>query len=334
MSANNSTCHTFSEREVDAIFTTRVIVATLSLTTCLFTLLMLSAMVCCLRVWKTFVHRLKLYLTAVALVLSVMYLLQVLPTRSRAVETPDAASQLQRDWNNSCKAIAFFLQYVDWVLLILICWMITYVLWLVHRINKPPNAINFHQYNHKWLEVLGIVLTLTFPLLFIWVPFITDDYGLGDIWCGDIIRQHSLCSNRNESIEPGLGYLVGTWYAPGITVAFLCTIGVFLVVGYIWVYYQKKGYTDKMNTAIVQGIPPAVYLLIYNAISCLDIASLLYHYESSVTRGGVVDYRLWLMHAVTGPCRALAIPFAFVLGRLCVRLCCRDREKGPYKHLS
>ena len=91
--------------------------------------------------------------------------------------------------------------------------------------------------------------------------------------------------------------------------ALLCTGGVILVVCCLWIYYKKKGRTKYMTSAILRGIPPAVYLVIYNVISCVDITSQLIHYTASgITRDGEVDYHLWLTHEVTGPNRALAIP--------------------------
>ena len=84
--SNETKCHTFSQRDVTTIFTIRVTVASISLTACLCALVVLTVMICCLRVWKTYVHRLKLYLVIVAIVLSVMYTLQVLPMRETAVK--------------------------------------------------------------------------------------------------------------------------------------------------------------------------------------------------------------------------------------------------------
>lgn len=332
MNETNDTCHTFSSRDVTTIFTIRVAVASISLTACLLALVVLSVMICCVRVWKTYVHRLKLYLIIVALVLSVMYLLQVLPTRDTAVKTATDAAKVQQKWNSRCKAIAFFLQYFDWMLLILICWMVAYVLWLVKRIEKPQSDL-YYQF-HKWLEPTVIVSTVLFPLVFLWAPFISDDYGLGDIWCGNILRQNSLCSNRNESIEPGLGLLIGTWYIPGLIVTILCTVGMFVVVTSVWIYYRRRGYTSTIKGVIIQGLPPTMYLIIYDIISFLDVSSLLYHYKAGLTRGGSVDYSLWTMHAVTGPCRALAIPIAFVLGKIFIGVCCRQKAKNFYKTLE
>ena len=91
-----------------------------------------------------------------------------------------------------------------------------------------------------------------------------DDYGLRDIWCGNVLRQNSLCSNRNESTEPGLGYLIGTWYIPGLIVTILCTVVVFVAVGSVWIYYRRRGHTSEIKGVIIQGLPPTMYLITYD----------------------------------------------------------------------
>ena len=314
MSANNSSCHSFSAKELNTIFYTRISVAIVSFVACLMTLILMCVLICYLKVWKTLVHRMKLYLTAVALVLSVMYLLQVLPVK--CIEVQDESTGENSNWNEACKGITFLLQYVEWVMLLVICWMIVYLLWLIQSqlrsLEKKFDALN--NKSKVQFEIAAILFTLTFPLLFVWTPFSTDNYGLEDIWCGIIISD---CSNGQESLRRGLGYLIGTWYGPSFIVVLLCTVGVIIVVYSLWIYYKRKGCTGYMTSAILRGIPPAVYLVIYNVISCVDITSQLIHYTaSSITRGGAVDYHLWLTHAVTGPSRALAVPFAFVLSQI------------------
>ena len=301
----------------------------MSFVACLVALILMCVLICYLKVWKTLVHRLKVYLTAVALVLSVMYLLQVLPMKSQAVQ--NEVTVRNDNWNGACKGIAFLQQYVDWIMLLVLCWMVVYLLWLIQPLLRGLGTTfgSLSSQSKIHFEIAATIFTLAFPLLFMWTPFTTNDYGLADIWCGIIIRQHSDCSNRQESLSRGLGYLIGTWYGPSFIVALLCTVGVIVVVCCLWIYYKKKGRAEYMTSAILRGIPPAVYLVIYNVISCVDITSLLIHYTASnITRGGAVDYHLWLTHAVTGPSRALAVPFAFVLSHFLIRYCFRRKEES------
>ena len=82
-----------------------------------------------------------------------------------------------------------------------------------------------------------------------------------------------------------------------------------------------------MTSSLVKGIPPAMYLVIYNVINAVNITSLVFHAaQDRGNRDISTDYRLWLVHAVTGPCRALAVPFAFVLGHFLIYCCFRQRS--------
>ena len=313
MSTNNSSCHTFSDKELNAIFFARVGVASVSFIACLVALILMSVLICCMKVWKTFVHRLKLYLTATALIISPLYLLQALP-----MQYPNA------HWTSGCKPIAFLHMYVNWVMLLLICWMFAYLLRLAQRIGKPLRLRFPH---NSCLEGAGIAFTLVLPLLFVWTPFVTDSYGLGCLWCGIIIKHFK----DTDSPIRGLGYLIGLWYGSTIIVVLLCTVGFFFVIGKFVTYYKRRGLTQHISNAIVKGIPPVSYLILYNAINCVDISNLTYHSIARLDgREDNIDYHLWMTHAVAGPSRALAIPFAFVLSQLLIQCCFRKRKKVPY----
>ena len=316
MSAYNSSCHSFSDKELNSIFYTRIGVTIVSFVACFVALILISVLMCYMKVWKTLVHRLKLYLTAVALVISPLYLLQTIPMKYPNV-----------DWASACKAIGILQLYVNWVMLLLICWMIVYLLRLAQRIGKPRKFGNSP--NSKCSEGAGIVFTLSFPLLFVWTPFVTNSYGLGYVWCGIVVK-HSRTCNDTAIPTRGLGYLIGLWYGPAFIVVLLCTVGLVFVISKFVVYYKKRGLTQQINSAIVKGIPPAVYLVLYNAINCVDITSLTYHNIRHSERRDVIDYRLWMTHAVTGPSRALAVPFAFVLSQLLIQCCFKKRKATTY----
>lgn len=326
MNASNSSCPLLSEQEVKVIIYTKIAAASLSFVACLLTFILMCVLVCFMKVWKTFIHRLKLYLTAVALFLSIMYILQVLPVTTK--EGDDGTETVTRnlDWSRACEAIAFLLQYTQWVMLLIICWMILFLLWLAYYlVHTEVKAVTFE--NNLCLEIGGIFFTLVFPLLFLWTPFVTNNYGLGGQWCGIVIKHSSGCEAKNESLLPGLGYQIGIWYGPAILVTFLCTIGVIIVIRHLWVYYKKNGRTEQMNNAIIKGIPPAAYLVLFNVINCINAASLIYH---AYTKDKTTDYHLWVTHAVTGPCRALAVPFAFVLSQIFIRCCLKTQRDSYY----
>lgn len=322
---NFNNCQTFSDEEVNTIFKVRMAVAALSMVACFLCLCVLSVMICCVRVWETYVHRLKLYLMVVALVLSIMYLLQALPMKDGALETlsnHETKKPLRQKWNTICKPIIFFLQYFSWMLLILISVETVHLLLLVHRMHTLRQCNSFHFQYHWWREAVMIIFTITVPLLIVWIPFINDHYGLA-VWC-EIIWRKCGSSDVKVNYKSGIGYELGTWYVPGLLLSLLNTVGLSVVAAYFWFYYRKRHYTETVS-AVVQVLPSLIYLTVYDIISIIDFTSLLYH-EKHGTTSGKVDYHLWLTHAVTGPCRALAIPIAFVLVAIFVRLCFKSKR--------
>ena len=305
-------CHNFTEKQQDVIFYTRIGAASVAFAVCLLTLVALFVLVCCLRVWKTFVHRLKLHLTAVATILSVLYLLQVLPMKA----------ENHHSWNNSCKPIAFFLQYFDWLMLLIICWIVIYLYRLARDIGKPSQE----QQRPWWFEATGTLATFTLPLLIVWIPFATHNaFGVdGKRWCEGIVIVHHCGDTRYRS--EGLGLLLGLWYLPTAIVALACIVCIILALAHFWKFYKQQGLTHQMNQAIVKGIPIIIYLILYNSISCIDISSYVYHTSRGKNWHLKIDYGLWLTHAITGPGRAMIVPFAFVLSQFLIQCCFRNQR--------
>ena len=309
-------CSRLSNEQLTAIFNTRVTVATISIAACLITLILICIMICYLKVWGTLIHRLKLYLTIAAVVVSILYLLQVMPMKT-IVDGGDA----KQEWGQWCKVIAFILQYSDWVLLLIICWMILFLLCLTQPlffgIKSTLNPISERRKIHY--EFAIVIFTLIFPLLFLWALFLNNDYGLAEGVCGSIRSSGSGCGNSTGKFKTSFYYLLGTWYIPAFIVALLCTVGVIVVAYSLWWYQKKKGYSNYISSAVIKGAPPFIYLILYNMINCVDTTSVIVNYGVDFQRGGTINYNLWMTHAVTGPCRALAVPFAFVIGQVFIQ---------------
>ena len=319
-----TSCHrNFSSGELNAIFYTRIGAASFAFAACLLAVTLLCILVCFLRVWKTFVHRLKFYLTAVATVLAVLYLVQVLPIK---FDPPDDNSGDSGAWSAACKPIIFFQMWGDWTILLLICWLVVYLYRLARCIGTP--LTNFHVHDQILFEAAGIVVTFTLPLLFLWIPFVTNSYGITCLrWCGVIIQR-----NGHRTAQ-GLSMLIGLWYLPAAIVALICTVGVVLTIRLFWKYYNQQGLTQQMSQSLLKGIPPVTYLVLYNTINCIDVASVIYHASDRSRWRHSTDYHLWLTHAITGPSRAMVIPFAFVLSQILIRCCSSKLRKKSYDRL-
>lgn len=314
-------CRNITEDQQDIIFYTRIGAASLAFAACLLTLAVLFVLVCCLRVWTTFVHRLKLHLTAVATILSVLYLLQVLPTKVKE----------HHGWNNACKPIAFFLQYFDWVMLLLICWIVIYLYRLARGIGKPSHE----QHRPWWFEATGTLITFTLPLSILWIPFVTHNpYGVGSRqWCESVVIMRHCGDTRHR--KEGLALLLGLWYLPTALVVLVCIVCIILALTHFWKFYKQQGLTNQMSQAVVKGIPIIIYLILYNSISVIDISSYIYH--TTHGKRWQIDYGLWLTHAITGPGRAMIVPFAFVLSQFLIQWCFRSqrvKRRDSYTRLN
>ena len=328
MAGDNYSCNSFSERQMDAIFYTRVAACCVTFAACLSSLVVLCVQVCWLRVWNTFVHRLKLHLTAVALVVSLLYLLQVLPMKLGG--PPQDGHTVSRSWNDGCKVIIYLLQYGDWVLMLLILWLVVYlcrIAWMLGR-SATDSSVQHYQ---KTFEVLGTVAAYAVPLLVVWTPFVGGYYGADDHkWCEMDVKD-SCTQNREHS---GIGYFMGTWYVPAILVTLASTVGILVAITLLWRYYKRLGLTHQMQQTILKGIAPVTYLVLFNAINVVDGTNLIYHSLSEEDAwNGTVDYGLWLTHAVTGPGRAMAIPFGFILSHLFTE-CCWKNKRDAYNRLN
>ena len=322
---SNLTSCSFTAEQLTGIVATKIATSSVAFGTCLLTLCLMSHF----RMWKFFVHRLTIYLVSLALVLSLMYILQVLPITVKNRSTNALVND--EKWNRACKGIAFLLQYVLWVMLFVICWIVIFLVRLTRSSlrgrSQNTSLRNVRRYNRKALEVTGITLALVLPLTFLWVPFVTDNYGLGGAWCGIVIT-HKRCSN--ESTWPGIGIELGIWYAPAVVTAFLCSVGMVVVLYHICRFYFRKKSNKRMIkqliNVVVDGIPLFLYLIIFNIINVVDATNLLY---DALSNNGVA-INLWIMHGFFGPSRALFIPFAFIFGQLLKRIKqhCFDRKES------
>lgn len=329
-------CAMFSRSQMAVIFHTRVAVASLAFISCLVTLLLILGLACHRKILATFVGRMKLYITIVALVLSLVYMLQVLPVTAtdelRNSTNGTSVVKLTRiitqssTWDVVCDTIACLMQYVNWVMLLLIGWMILFLLYYTKNLqvtSKTPLAsASATSHSHR-AEILGLVFTLTLPFLLTWIPYVTNNYGLDGRWCGITVTSNCGDTSSERFSYSGLVLLLLVWYAPSIVVSLMSTIGLAIIIHRFRAYYEKHGYSGNTYSAIIKGIPPITYLMVYNIISVFNMIETAIF---STTDNPDLRYHFSVAHAVTGPCRALAVPFAFVLSHLVIHRCFKKRR--------
>ena len=218
--------------------------------------------------------------------------------------------------------------------MLIILWLVIYLCRLAWKSGESSTdqSVTYHQ---RFFEILGMVAAFVIPLFIVWMPFIGGYYGVDDHkWCEIIVR---VKCERTSDAHKGIGYLMGTWYVLGILITLASTVGIILALVLVWKHYRRQGLTHQMTQALLKAIAPLTYLVLFNFINVIDSTNLIYHGLSGEENlNGFVDYQLWLVHAVTGPGRAMTIPFGFVLSLVVVECCNRinNRRRDAYNVLN
>ena len=143
---------------------------------------------CHFKLHRKFSYRLILYLLVCILVESTFNVLQ-LPV---AWYDPDNAILTV-----FCKILAFAIQYIIWPLLLLMLLIVIQFFSLIVWFKKL-----------EVIELPYVVFSFLFPLLFAWVPFVTDTFGPSGAWCW-IAPPENDCKSRVGVIEQ-----FALWYGP------------------------------------------------------------------------------------------------------------------------
>ena len=327
---------------MNIIVRTRIVVSSLAFLTCLVTLLFIAVLAFRQRMLSTFVGRMKLYITTVALLLSLVYLFQVLPITTGELHTNSTSSLLSSsqtpsrirtksvEWDTVCQMVAGVIQYTSWVMLLLIGWLVFLLLLYTKTLTvtprtSPPHFSNLVVSGSHRKELLAVVLTLIFPLLLLWVPYATRNYGLSSRWCGITLhgKRCSEYSGDHSIPNAGLIYLIVLWYTPSVIISLMCTFGLVIIIRRFRAYYETHGFSGHTCSVVIKGIPPITYLIIYNAINIFNMTEMIVY---SCTEDRDLRYCLSVAHAVSGPCRSLAIPFTFVLSQAIIYRCFKLRK--------
>jgi len=114
-----------------------------------------------------------------------------------------------------CSAVAFIVQYTEWVELLLTLGMTSYLLGGISHMTRRGSyqeLVEGHRHsNHaqKCLEGGFVTFCVIFPAMFNWVPFIHHKYGEAGPWCW-IRSLRPSCTESNW----GFWEQVGLWYIP------------------------------------------------------------------------------------------------------------------------
>ncbi|XP_076336402.1 cyclic AMP receptor-like protein A isoform X2 [Tachypleus tridentatus] len=269
---NTVGCNLFGgdQRKCEIILGIRYTSATLSIIGCLF----IVGVIWLFKKYEVFAQRLILYLSVAAFLSSVGYLFT-----GNHPQSP------------SCKFVAFWLTYFEWVVLLWVCCI---------TVNLMFNGILTRRTDH--LEWLYHVICWCIPLVISCFPFINDSYGYAGAWCW---------------IQPQFPYWrFGIWYGPLFVIIGL----LFVCYLYLTIHLRRKVKSweglynpelERTKEVLRQHIRPLQwYPLIYLSLS---VFPLIHRIQNAISHENV--FGLMLLHILFAPLPGTVNAIVFGLDR-------------------
>ena len=194
-----------------------------------------------------FVHRLALYqvLAAFFYGLALTFELLFLDEKNRGL----------------CATVGFFLIYFSWVKLLFTAWLVVHLFCQVVFYKDPQNV-------YRVYEVLCVIISIIVPLLFLWIPFVSEAYGLAGAWCW-IESWKDKCID-NISIA-GVTEQFVLWYVPAMICSIVESIAIIVIVLRLLFYYRPDDddksasllRKKKRHNALKELLPLLAYPILF-----------------------------------------------------------------------
>ncbi len=293
---SSDSCYMFSATQIQEITIAKIMVSSVTVVACLFGIIVIFA----LRQYRTFVHRLLVYLMVVAFFQGVATGSEVAPVHhnGRVVE-------VRHGLNPVCIAIGFAAQVTVSQLMMIFVWILVYLVLLV---------VFQYRANSKRHEIAGLVISLGLPLTFNWLPFIHNMYGLAGPWCW--IRTTN--KDCRDHIKAGVIYQFTLFYGPQALLILVSFVSFLVIVAIICKRYlnhsreRLHSQHSSYQQALKESLPLLIYPILYNIITGVMITNRIY-YAITTANGKPPYYPLWFAHTIADPLRILFIPLAYLL---------------------
>lgn len=270
MSGLNEDCEGVNDTYQQDSLTIRGSVAFTSCLTCLIALILMA----CFQLFYNTrqptmrTQRLIIYLTLSALFHSVCLIFETMSYKK------DVEYSLL---NNSCTASTIFLmQYSSWVELLFTLVITVHVVLIAFDIYCKRN------------ETVYILFPLIFPLMFSWIAFVHDIYGIYGAWCW-IQKDYLKCS----SIPRGLIKQFILWHGPQCLILLSTFVLIVIFFGRLIRRYVQ---TSQCKAILQQTIALVVFSITYQVFSWLGFVNNIYRAAAQKEQK-----ELWYFHAVVSP---------------------------------
>ena len=289
--SNEASCFEFSERQLNQVTAAVVSVSGITCIACIIAVILIIV----LKQYRTFLHRLVLYLMVAAGVYSLSFFLEITP-----VYHDSEGVSVRKGLEGLCAAIGFFTQIMAWIFHIIITWIVVYLTLL---------AVFKYQANKRKHEAIGLITVFVLPFAFNWIPFIQNMYGLSGFWCW--IKPAEGGCNGDHTL--GDLYQFGLHYAPAALVVIFTYVAFTTIV---IVLCKERATTNSTGAAhsqaVKEALPLLAYPLIYNIFFVPVFVNRIY-YAIAVSKGEKPNYPLFLAHAILEAMRMLLAALGFLL---------------------
>lgn len=237
-----------------------------------------------------------------------------------------------------CEFMGFMDQWSVWAMLLVIEMIVIYLIWLncknclcCTKIRKVAlcNTAEADDDNTKSccsccrgmrskycntiLQGFYFILPISIPLVFSWIPFIRDSYGLSGGWCWIRVENED-CSEFQEGLIEQLVF----WFIP--LVIFQILDIVVLLVYPCLVCRVEKG---KRELCMQQA--PLIMTLILSIL--INSVSLANRVAIGVLSSDHKNLGVWIFHAIASSCWGVFAAMV-ILFHMCTIRCCRSPRRN------
>lgn len=306
-SGNFTECNdSLSRQQEDTILVIRISIGSAGLFTCLLAIVLVFG----LKLQKHFIIRLATYKVVSILMINILdvffagYILSNHTVFNKVV----------------CIATGFLLFYFFWINILLT------VVIIFHFFSLAVCLKNF-----KRLEKYYILVSITLPILIVWIPFVNDNYGSSGAlcWIRDI---NSDCTENKE----GKMEAYSLWYGPTYVILLITIVAAILIVSVLVYrgYCQKvQGGTNDSGQPLLGGRPTSNHkkalmevfpLLVYPAIFFfVNVIAIVHRIVNAVSQK--IDYEMELTHSIVLILWGILSSAALLIFILMIQ--CRDKIK-------
>ena len=172
--------------------------------------------------------------------------------------------------NVMCQVTAVLLSYFMWMKLLFTTMLVFHFFSLTVCLK-----------DWKRFELPYILVSLLFPLLFVWVPFVNGNYGPAGAWCW--IQDRNIDCSYNHV---GAAEQYSLWYGPCYLLLILAIIAVITVIVTLcwrgWCRGKRKDYlpiqpNNKYKKALIEIAPLMAYPIIFFSFNLIATAHRIFN---------------------------------------------------------